>query len=62
MNVLDLDVYIDVLYILCAICRFCNSSCASYTIFCKQNYSPDLSTTDRKTIVDKKANLLRPYP
>jgi hypothetical protein len=33
MNVLDLDVYMDVLYIVCAMCRFYNSSCASYTIF-----------------------------
>jgi hypothetical protein len=33
MNVLDLDVFMDVLYIVCAMCRFCNSSCASYTIF-----------------------------
>jgi hypothetical protein len=34
MNVLDLDVYMDVLYIVWAMCMFCNSSCASYTIFC----------------------------
>jgi hypothetical protein len=33
MNVLDLDVYMDVLYIVCEICRFCNSSCAGYTAF-----------------------------
>jgi hypothetical protein len=33
MNVLDLDVYMNVLYIMCAMCRFCNSSCAGYTIF-----------------------------
>jgi hypothetical protein len=32
MNVLDLNVYMDILYIVCAMCRFCNSSCASYTI------------------------------
>jgi hypothetical protein len=34
MNVLDLDVYMDVLYTVCAMCRFCNSSCAAYTVFC----------------------------
>jgi hypothetical protein len=36
MNVLDLDVYITVLYIVCAMCRFCNSSSAGYTVFCKK--------------------------
>jgi hypothetical protein len=35
MNVLDLDVYMDVLYIVCAMYRFCNFSCASYTVFYK---------------------------
>jgi hypothetical protein len=60
MNVLDLDVYMDVLYIVCAMYKFCNSSCAGYIVFCKKNYSPPLSTTARKTIVDKVANLLRP--
>jgi hypothetical protein len=34
MNVLDLNVYMDVLYIMCAMCRFCNSNC---TVFCKKN-------------------------
>jgi hypothetical protein len=33
MNVLDLDVYIDILYIICAIYIFYNSSCAGYTVF-----------------------------
>jgi hypothetical protein len=37
MNVLDLDVYMDVLYIVCVMCRFYNSSCASYIVFCKKN-------------------------
>jgi hypothetical protein len=60
MNVLDLDVYMDVLYIVCPMCRFCNSSCTGYTVFCKKNYSPDLSTMAGKTVVDKEANLLRP--
>jgi phosphatidylserine synthase len=60
MSVLDLDVYMDVLYILCAVCRFCNFSCAGYSIFCKKNYSPGLSTTAGKTVVDKEANLLQP--
>jgi hypothetical protein len=36
MNVLDLDVYMDVLYIKCAICRFYNSSCAGYAVFYKK--------------------------
>jgi hypothetical protein len=36
MNVLDLDVYMEVLYIVCAICRFCNSRCASYIVFYKK--------------------------
>jgi hypothetical protein len=31
--VLDLNVYMDVLYIMHAMSRFCNSSCAGYTIF-----------------------------
>jgi hypothetical protein len=35
MNVFDLDVYVDVLYIVCAMCKFCNSICAGYTVFCK---------------------------
>jgi hypothetical protein len=39
MNVLDLDVYMDVLYIVCAMCRFYNSSCASYTIFMQIFYN-----------------------
>jgi hypothetical protein len=60
MNVLDLDVYMDVLYIVCAMCRFCNSSCAGYTVFCKKIYSPALSTTAGKTVVGKVANLLWP--
>jgi hypothetical protein len=60
MNVLDLDVYMDVLYIVYAMCRFCNFSCANYTVFCKKIYSPALSTTAGKTVVDKVANLLRP--
>jgi hypothetical protein len=34
MNVLDLNVYMDILYIMCA--RFYNSSCADYTVFCKK--------------------------
>jgi hypothetical protein len=34
MNALDLDVYMNVLYIICAMCRFCNSSCAGYIVFC----------------------------
>jgi hypothetical protein len=34
MNVLYLDVYMDVLYIVCAMCRFYNFSCACYTVFC----------------------------
>jgi hypothetical protein len=33
MNALDLDVYMDILYIMCAICKFCNFSCAGYTAF-----------------------------
>jgi hypothetical protein len=60
MNVLDLDMYMDVLYIVYAMCRFCNSSCAGYTVFCKKKYSLALSTTAEKTVVDKVANLLRP--
>jgi hypothetical protein len=48
MNVLDLDVYMDVLYIAYVMCRFCNSSCAGYTVFCKKNYNPSLSTTAGK--------------
>jgi hypothetical protein len=36
MNVLDLDVYMDVLYIVCAMYKFCNSSCAGYIVFCKK--------------------------
>jgi hypothetical protein len=35
MNVLDLNVYMDVLYTMCAMCIFFNSSCAGYTVFCK---------------------------
>jgi hypothetical protein len=58
MNVLDLNVYMNVLYIVCAMCRFYNSSCASYNVFCKKNYSPVLSTTAKKTVVDKVINLL----
>jgi hypothetical protein len=34
MNVLDLDVYMNVLYIMCAMCRFCNSSCAVILFLC----------------------------
>jgi hypothetical protein len=34
MNVMDLDVYMNVLYIVCAICMFCNYSYAGYTVFC----------------------------
>jgi hypothetical protein len=60
MNVLHLDVYMDVLYIVCAMCRFCNSNCAGYTVFYKKIYSPGLSTMAGKTIVDKEANLLCP--
>jgi hypothetical protein len=60
MNVLDLDVYMDVLYIMCAIYRFCNSSCANYTVFQKKNYSLGLSTMAGKTVVDKESNLLWP--
>jgi hypothetical protein len=60
MNVLDLDVYMDALYIVCAMCMFCNPSCAGYTIFYKKLYSPDLSATAGKTIVDKETNLLWP--
>jgi hypothetical protein len=33
--VLDLDVYMDVLYIMCAMCRFYNSNCTGYIIFYK---------------------------
>jgi hypothetical protein len=33
MNVLDLDVYMDILYIKYAMCKFSNSSCAGYIIF-----------------------------
>jgi hypothetical protein len=33
MDVLDLDVYMDVLYIVC-LYKFCNSSCVGYTILC----------------------------
>jgi hypothetical protein len=58
MNVLDLDVYMDILYIVCAICRFCNSSYLVILYFVKKKYSPDLSTTAEKTIVDNEANLL----
>jgi hypothetical protein len=60
MNVLDLDVYMDVLYTMCAMCIFFNSSCAGYTVFCKKGYSTNLCTTTVKTVVDKEANLLRP--
>jgi hypothetical protein len=52
---LDLDVYMDVLYIVCVIYRFYNSSCADYIVFRKKIYSTCLSTT-----ADKEANLLRP--
>jgi hypothetical protein len=34
--VLDLNVYMDVLYIVCAMCRFFNSNCAGYTVFYKK--------------------------
>jgi hypothetical protein len=37
MNVLDLDVYMDIMYIMCAMCMFYNSSCAAYTVLCKKN-------------------------
>jgi hypothetical protein len=33
MNVLDLDVYMDVLYIMCVMYKFSNSSYAGYTVF-----------------------------
>jgi hypothetical protein len=33
MNVLNLNVYMDVLYIVCTMCKFYNSSCAGYTVF-----------------------------
>jgi hypothetical protein len=33
MNVIDLNVYMDVLYIMCAMGRFCYSNYADYTIF-----------------------------
>jgi hypothetical protein len=58
MNVLDLDVYMDVLYIVYAMCRFCNSSYAGYTVFYKKKYSLGLSTTAGKTVVYKEVNLL----
>jgi hypothetical protein len=38
---LDLDVYMDVLYIMCAMCKFSNSSRASYTIFMQFFYSTE---------------------
>jgi hypothetical protein len=60
MNVLDLDVYMDVLYIMCAIYMFCNSSCANYTVFQKNFYSLGLSTMAGKAVVDKESNLLWP--
>jgi hypothetical protein len=61
MNVLDLDVYMDVLYTYC-VCNVhvYNSSCAGYTVFCNLFYILGLSTTAWKTVVDKEANLLRP--
>jgi hypothetical protein len=37
MNVLDLDVYMDILYIVCAICRFCNSSYLVILYFVKKS-------------------------
>jgi hypothetical protein len=49
MNVLDLDVYMDVLYI---VCRFCISSCAGYIVFCKKN-CPGKLTMAGWAIVDK---------
>jgi hypothetical protein len=58
MNVLDLDVYMDVLYIVCAMCMFWNSSCAGYTMFYTFFYVLGLSTTAGKTVVDKETNLL----
>jgi hypothetical protein len=33
MNVIDLDVYMNVLYIVCAMCMFCNYIYAGYTVF-----------------------------
>jgi hypothetical protein len=36
MNVLDLNIYMDVLYIVCAMCKFYNSSCAGYIVFYKK--------------------------
>jgi hypothetical protein len=43
MNVLDLVVYMDVLYVLCAMCIFYNSSCAGYTAFCNLFLQPRLT-------------------
>jgi hypothetical protein len=48
----------DVLYIVYAMCRFCNSSYAGYTVFYKKNYSLGLSTTAGKTVVYKEVNIL----
>jgi hypothetical protein len=39
MNVLDLDVYMDVLYIMCAMYKFCNSSYAGYTVFMQKKFT-----------------------
>jgi hypothetical protein len=60
MNVLDLDVYMDVLYIAYVMCRFCNSSCAGYTVFCKKIIVQAYLLRLEKTVVDKEANLLWP--
>jgi hypothetical protein len=37
MNVLDLDVYMDVMYIMCVMYMFYNSSYAGYTVFMQKN-------------------------
>jgi hypothetical protein len=39
INVLDWNVYMDVLYIICAMCRFYNFSCVGYSIFMQTIYS-----------------------
>jgi hypothetical protein len=60
-NVLDLDVYMDVLYMyfVCNV-QVYNSSCVGYIYSLKKIYSTCLSTTTGKTVVNKEANLLQP--
>jgi hypothetical protein len=43
MNVLNLDVYMDVLYIMCAMCMFYNFSCSDYIVFMQKNLQHGLT-------------------